>query len=297
MSNKSVALPTTRLMENAPLVVTSMLIIDSLHFIWAKLLLGHLHPMNSAFWVLAVSTVQVAVFAQMTGQLRFAVLRRHIWFFAAIGFLIAASTNLSYSSVAFIDPGTAAMLSKASVIFGLGFGLFWLKDRFNRWQWLGGALAIGGVFTITFQPGDYLQIGALMVIGAAFMYALHAALVKRYTTDMRLIDFFLFRVGGSTVFLFIFASVGGNLAWPDRMGWLVVLGAGTIDVVISRLLYYQALRQLNMSLHALTLTLSPIIAIGWALVLFGTSPKPQQAIGGLGVLLGVLLVTLNQKQK
>jgi drug/metabolite transporter (DMT)-like permease len=295
MQNESAVLPSTRLIDKAPLVVIGMLLIDGLHFVWARLLLGYLPPLASAFYIMAISTVQVAIFAKVTGRFNITVLRRHWWFFAAIGFLVAASTNLGYSAVAFIDPGTASMLNKSGVIFGLGFGVFWLKDRFNRWQSLGAALAIVGVFTITFQPGDYLRMGAFMVLAGTLMYTLHAALVKRYSVGMSLTDFFLFRLLGATFFLFLFAAGSGNLVWPGGEAWLMLLATGTVDVVISRTLYYQALRQLNMSLHALVLTISPILAIGWSVLLFGTHPSLQQAIGGVGVLLGVLLVTLNNK--
>jgi len=42
------------------------------------------------------------------------------------------------------------------------------------------------------------------------------------------------------------------------------------------------------------LTLSPIAAIIWAFFLFGTMPSLQQLMGGVGVILGVSIVTLKQ---
>jgi drug/metabolite transporter (DMT)-like permease len=63
-----------------------------------------------------------------------------------------------------------------SVLFGLGFGLLWLRERLNRAQLLGAAICIVGVAIITFQPGDYFRLGSLLVVGSAFLYALHAAL-------------------------------------------------------------------------------------------------------------------------
>ena len=59
---------------------------------------------------------------------------------------------------------------------------------------------------------------------------------------------------------------------------------------------YLALRRLKLSLHAIVLTLSPVVAIGWSLFLFGTSPTLQQAMGGIAVLAGVLIVTLRQNR-
>lgn len=282
----------TRIIDNAPLIVVGLLLIDSLHFVFARLLLPHLPPMTSATLVLLVALVEVSIFAKITGRLRFDTFRQNIWFFLAIGFLVAVSTNLNYTAVVYIDPGTASMLAKSSVVFGLGFGLFWLRDRFNKLQSVGALLALTGVFVISFQPGDYLRLGAFMVVGSAFMYALHAALVKRFSGHLSLTDFFLFRLAATSAFLLIFAAGGGQLVWPTRQAWLLLLLVGTVDVVISRGLYYLALRQLKLTYHAIVLTLSPVVAIGWSIFLFSTSPTLQQTIGGVAVLAGVLLVTL-----
>ena len=51
--------------------------------------------------------------------------------------------------------------------------------------------------------------------------------------------------------------------------------AGTVDVVISRVLYYLALRRLRMSIHTVILTLSPVITILWSLALFDVLPTLQ----------------------
>jgi drug/metabolite transporter (DMT)-like permease len=46
-----------------------------------------------------------------------------------------------------------------------------------------------------------------------------------------------------------------------------------------------------MSLLSVISTLSPVAAIVWAVLLFGTLPTGQQLLGGLAILVGVLVVT------
>ena len=120
-----------RYLDNTPLIVGCLLIFDSLHFIFARLLLPYLPPTTSSLYVMAIATVEVAVFAQLQGGIHLAVLRRYLWFFLSMGFLVAASTILTFMSVAFIDPGTASLLGKSSVLFGVGFGVFWLRERLS----------------------------------------------------------------------------------------------------------------------------------------------------------------------
>jgi drug/metabolite transporter (DMT)-like permease len=284
----------SRIINNAPIVVTSLLVVDSLHFIFARLLLPHLPPTTAAAYVLALSTLEVLVFMGMWDQLSLAVFRRHPWFFLSIGFLVAGSTALTYGSVAFIDPGTASLLGKISTLFSLGFGLVWLRERFTPLEWLGTLIAVAGTFTIAFQPGEFLWVGVVMVIGATFMYALHAALVKRYGAGIGLADFFLFRLLCTTGFLLLFAAGQGQLVWPTGQAWLLLLLTGTVDVTISRTLYYLTLRRLNLSLHAIILTLSPALSILWTLFLFSIEPTGQQLVGGLAIITGVLIVSTSQ---
>jgi len=273
-----------------PLLVL-VLLFDSMHFIFARLLLPYVSPDVSAMYVMGVATVQVGLYGWATGQLRLAVLRHHWRFFLIIGVLIGVSTHLGFIAVGYIDVGTAAMLNKISTVFSVAFGIFWLREHFTPIQLLGTAIAIAGSFVIAYQPDAQLQWGALLILVGSFCYSLHFAVVKRHGDTIDFLNFFFYRVFSTTLVLFLSAAGRNVLAWPSLNGWLVILLAGTLDVTISRILYYLALRRLNMSLLSVITTLSPVAAILWAVLLFGTLPTGQQLLGGLGVLVGVLVVT------
>ena len=268
-----------------------LLVVDSLHFVFARLLLPHIPPMTSAFFVLAIATVQVGLFAATRRDVEWGLGRRHLGFFAAIGFLIAGSTVLSYTAVAYVDAGTAAMLGKTGVVFGLLLSVFWLRERLRPIQWVGAILATFGVFVVSYQPGSTVAVGALVIIASAFMYALHAALVKRHGQQMSFLGFFFYRLLLTTLFLLLFVVAFGNLVMPDASTWVLLLIAGTVDVVISRSLYYLTLRLLSMSLHTIILTLSPVVSIIVALLLFQTFPTVTGLVGGSIILVGVFLAT------
>ena len=268
-----------------------LLIVDSLHFVFARLLLPHIPPMTSAFYVLAIATVQVGFFAATRRNVDWDLGRSRLGFFAAIGFLIAASTVLSYSAVAYVDAGTASMLGKTGVIFGLLLSVFWLHERLRPLQWAGAGLAICGLFVVSYQPGSTVALGALAIVASAFLYALHTALVKRYGQHMSFLGFFFYRLLLTTVFLFLFVLIFGNLVMPDAHTWVILLVAGTVDVVVSRSLYYLTLRLLSMSLHTIILTLSPVVSIIVALLLFQTFPTVAGLVGGAIILAGVYLAT------
>lgn len=277
--------------QNAPLVIAILLLVDSLHFVFARLLLPYLPGGTSAFYVLAIATLQVFIFLGLRRRIRFNVFRSNLRFFLAIGLLVATSTTFNYVAVGYIDPGTASLLAQSATIFALGFSIFWLREKLTGLEIIGALIALIGVFVISFQPGDYLRLGSLLVLASAFMYALHAAIVKRHGGQMDFGNFFLFRVASVTGFLLLFTSIRGQLIWPTWEAWRFLILAGTIDVVFSRVLYYLALRRLQMSFHTIILTLSPVITIFWSLILFSEKPTAQSFVGGAAVILGVVIVT------
>ncbi|HSG18518.1 MAG TPA: DMT family transporter, partial [Anaerolineae bacterium] len=238
----------------------------------------------------------VAIFLALRRAIRFDVFRRNLRFFLSIGLLVAASTTFNYVAVAYIDPGTASLLAQTSTIFALTLSLIWLGERLNRLEVVGALVAVVGVFVINFQAGDYWRLGSLLVLGSSFMYALHAAIVKRHGGQLEFRNFFLWRVASTTGFLLIFTTVRGQLVWPSRQAWIILILAGTIDVVISRVLYYLALRRLRMSFHTVILTLSPVITILWSIALFGELPTLQGLVGGAAVIAGVAIITTGRSR-
>lgn len=282
--------------QNTFLIVIILLVVDSLHFVFARLLQPHLPPVTAALYVLGLSTIETAVFMAVTKRINISVFLNHKRFFLAIGFLVALATTLSYASVRYIDPGTASLLARTGTLFALGFSLLWLKERLSTGEWIGAGITLFGVFLISFQPGDYFQIGALFVLGGTFAYALHAAIVKKYGGEMEFSNFFLFRVASTTGFLILFTFGQAKFQWPSGSAWLILLLTATVDVVISRVLYYLSLRQLQMSFHSLILTLSPVITVIWSFILFGTVPSLQGILGGTAVLIGILIVTQSKRK-
>jgi len=273
------------------LLVAILVVIDSLYFVFARLLLPLMAPAVSAFYVLAIGAVEVTALGLIRGRLRFEVLWKHRGFFLAIGLLISLSMSINYQAVAFIDPGVASLLSKTSIFFGLGFSLLWLHEPLAPLQGVGALLAFGGVLTITFQPGDYLRLGSLLVLSSALMYALHAALVKRYGERIDLLNFFAFRLLVTSAFLLLFLFLRGEWAWPEGRTWPLLLLVGTLDIAISRLLYYLVLRRMTMGLHTILLTLSPALAVGWSWLFFRRAPTWREIVGGAAVMAGVVIVT------
>ncbi len=278
-----------------PMLVLGLLLLDGLHFVWARILHEYLPPMASVSWYFIIATLEIGGFAWWQGKLRWQTFRRLWWFFLTIGVCIAISTTTNYIAVGYIDPGIGTLLTQSIIVYNLAFGVIWFKDRLTRPQIIGAVLCIIGILIISFQPGDYLRVGTLMVLSSTLLYSLHAALVKRFGNDMEFIDFFTWRIASTTLWAMLATTALGQWQWPSGEAWLWLLAAATFDIAISRALYYLALRRLSISLHTLTLTLSPVMAALWSFLLFSIYPSPRQMIGGLAILAGIAVVSLARR--
>ena len=271
------------------------MIVDSLHFVFARLLLPHIAPSIAVFYVIAIGTVEVGLFGFLKRRIHFKTLGRHPWFFLSIGTLIGISTIINYKAMAFIDPGTASLLAKASILMSFGLGVLWLREKLVKSQFAGAFLAIAGVILVTYQSGDYVRLGAMLILVSAFMYALHTAIVKRFGGSIDFVEFFFFRLLATGAVLLPIVWVSRSMVWPAGQTWGLLFITATVDVTISRSLFYLVLRRMKMSIHSIVLTLSPVVAVLWSLYLFKIMPTDMQLIGGIVVLIGVLIINLKRK--
>jgi O-acetylserine/cysteine efflux transporter len=273
-------------------LVAGLLLVDSLYYIFARLLLPLLPPAAGAMYMMGLGAVQIAVL--MRGRLDWGVLWRHRWLFLAVGLLVGVNTNMGFVAVRYVDPGTASLLSRTSILFGVALGVAWLGERLGRLEVVGALIAVAGVLVISFQPGDYLRWGSLIVISSTALYALHSALVKRFGGEIPFGEFMFFRVASVAIVLVALAAVQGSVVWPPPAAWGWLLVAAAVNVVLSRSVYYLALRRLDMSFLTIVLTLTPVVTWLWSVALFGGRPTAIETAGGMATLAGVLLVTASR---
>jgi drug/metabolite transporter (DMT)-like permease len=273
-------------------LVVGLLVVDSLYYVFARLLLPLLPPAAGAMYMMVVGTAQIAVLVR--GRLDWRVLWRHRWLFLSVGLLVGVNTNMGFVAVAYVDPGTAALLSRTSILFGVALGVLWLGERLRRLEVVGAAVAVAGVAVISFQPGEYLRWGALLVVASTALYALHSAVVKRFAGEIPFGEFMFFRVAAVAAVLVVLAVGQGATVWPSASTWGWIVVAAAVNVVLSRGVYYLALRRLDMSYLTIVLTLTPVVTWLWSILAFGGRPTAVEVAGGVATLAGVLLVTASR---
>ena len=126
-------------MTDPRLLIAGLLLVDSLYYIFARAMLPLLPPAAGGMYMMVVGAAQIALI--LRGRLDWRVLRRHGWLFLAIGLLVGVNTNMGFVAVQYVDPGTASLLSRTSILFGVGLGVAWLGERLRRLEVVGAAIA------------------------------------------------------------------------------------------------------------------------------------------------------------
>jgi drug/metabolite transporter (DMT)-like permease len=118
--------------------------------------------------------------------------------------------------------------------------------------------------------------------------------VKRFAGDIPFGEFMFFRVASVAVVVTALAVAQRAVVWPGPVAWFWIAVAAGVNVVVSRGVYYLALRRLDMSFLTIVLTLTPVVTWLWSIMLFGGRPTAVEIAGGVATLAGVLLVTASR---
>ncbi|WP_149083686.1 MULTISPECIES: EamA family transporter [Microbacterium] len=255
-------------------------------------------------WVAAL-VLLVPTLLALRGRWR--TLRRNVGLVAAYGLLAVAATQLCYfQAVAVMDVGIALLIEYTAPVAVLLW--LWLRrgERPTRRSVLGAGIAfVGLVLMLDIVTGAQVNVvGVLWALGAMVGAASYFVLSARADTGIPPIA-----LAGSGLLL---GAVGLSLAalvgvlpfaWTTaeveyRFGavpWFVpVLAIGVIATALAYVLGIVSTRLLGSRLASFVALAEVVAALLFGWLLLGQLPGPLQALGGVLVLVGVVVVKLGE---
>ncbi len=245
----------------------------------------------------------------LAGTLLLPVLRiqkLHIWEFrdylgylALLGFLSFTVGNGAMGlALKYLPSTTVSLLTNLTSPIILVFSLVWLKEIPGPKQYLGLALAFGGML-LFFYPFKILfsNPGLLILSVGLFGFAFYS-LLGRFVARTRQVPYLVqtsipFLVGGG-ILMIIALRVEGVPVITGRgiliLAWMVVFNS-----IIGYVLYNQALRQLSAVEIDIMLKLTPFFTAISAWLILGESVSGLQLVAMVVVLAGTLLVQMKPK--
>ena len=250
----------------------------------------------------------LAVPALLAMRGRWTVLRGSARLVGVYGAMAVSGAQLGfYQAVERLSVGVALLLQYLGLVLVVGWMWAVHGQRPRRLTALGALVAIGGLTGVldVFSGFRLDAVGVLWALFAAFGLATFYVVSSRTHHDalppVALAGFGL-ATGAATLWV---ALAAGVLRW--RVGsmhgllrgvevpWWVMLGTlGVLSCAVAYVLGIAAARLLGATL-ATFLGLSEVLfAVAFAWLLLGESPRPAQAIGGVAVIAGIVLVQLGE---
>lgn len=244
-------------------------------------------PSAAAFWRLALSVPVAWLWASR--DLRSHTIRERLQL-CLPGVFFAGDLAVWHWSIHWTSVANATLLANfAPVLVTLG-GWLIFRRRFKRQFLLGMTFALVGAAVLVGASTEGQLRGDLLGLLTAVFYASYFLSVgwlrERFSTPTILAH----TVTAAAILLAPIAYFSGEPLFGYSMaGWLDVIGLAVVSQIIGQGFVIYALAHLPAHFSAVTLLLQPAIAALLAWWLFHESPAPQQAIGGVVMLVGIVL--------
>ncbi|HEJ9032479.1 TPA: DMT family transporter [Serratia marcescens] len=252
---------------------------------WPVLVLGQ-PPATVVFWRCAFGALAMLATCAALGQLKQGAINRRQLAFAILGGIaLVLNWTLLFAAYkhASIAVATVTYHVQPFMLVVLGALLFGEKLTADRLGWL--LLAFAGMVLIVAgrQSGggdDYL-LGVVLALGAALMYAIAAAIVKRLAAlPPQLIVLIQLTVG--TLALAPFAGLATPPAAP--LDWLLLATLGLVHTGLMSTLLYGAIQKIPTALVGALSFIYPAVAIVVDWAVFGHRLSLLQLLGTLAIL-------------
>jgi drug/metabolite transporter (DMT)-like permease len=214
------------------------------------------------------------------------------------------SLTILYYGLAQTSAIEASLIGTTGPVFICLAGILLLKEKQERWEWLGLLLSlIGSVLIVTTHNGLNNEIslqGNLFVLTFNMTNALYFVLAKKYyhPLDKTMVGAISFMVGLFGFLIINLSLVHGDFFrlitqiaqdWTQRSVQIASIYMGIFGSVIGLISYIQGQDKIEASEASLFAYLQPLIYLPLGILLLGETVYGQQIIGLGVVFLGVLL--------
>ncbi|WP_175911959.1 DMT family transporter [Burkholderia sp. BCC1640] len=195
-----------------------------------------------------------------------------------------------------VSAGAASFIMNTLPIFTAVLAAVFLRERFNRWGWLGSLVSLAGIAVIAHgQPGGLvLGSGSTLILGAALCSASYFVLQRRLIPVYGALPCAAYTLLAGAVLLTpwlpgALMSLGGG---ASRDTVLAVLVLGVFPAALGYATWTFALGHFGAARAANFLYLTPAVATALSMALTGERPGIETVCGGLLAIAGVILVAL-----
>lgn len=292
-------------MNTSPFILLSLTsLFWSLNFIIGKLVVGVIPPITISFLRWSIPLVLYLLYSWKDIRANQQVYRANWLLVLVLGATGYSLNSISvYQAVMYTSTINTSFINAFNPVLIALTGFLLYRYPITVKQIAGFILSLAGVIWIIFKGNLALvmslhsNLGDLFMIGSIVTWSIHTILYKRYANLFRAESLFtMMMLGGVIITLpLVFAeNLMTGTQWITLVGLPHVIGIICLIIFPSILAYRfwnQALDRVPANKVAIFQYLIPVYTVIISLLFLGENLQPFQAIGGMLIFIGVLLVT------
>lgn len=232
---------------------------------------------------------------------------------AAVGIIGVGMLQYTYSqAVALLPIGIALLIEYTAVLLVPLVAIVLFKEKVKSQIWFGAVLVLAGLAVVAQVWDNQLNpLGLFFGIAAAISLTIYFLSVERVQRWLPTNVAMAYGMAFSALFFLPLANLssfdatklqeavdlGGNLAGVQLPLWIMLVWLGIMGSFLPMAFSYLSLRHLSATLAGIIATSETVLAFLVALLWLNETITLTQALGGLGVIAGILVAQTARKQK
>lgn len=213
-----------------------------------------------------------------------------------LGCLYGVAQILQTAGLAHTPASVSGFITGMYVVATPLFAAVLLHNRITRMTWAAVALAFAGLAVLTLD-GLSVGYGEALTFVAAMLYALHIVGLGAWSNARDALGMSILQVVMVAVICLV-ASAPGGIVLPDNgRDWLSVVYMAVFPAALALLGQTWAQAHLSATRTAIVMSMEPVFAAFFAVLLGGESVTGRMLVGGALVLTAMLLVELAPRRK
>ena len=221
-----------------------------------------------------------------------------------VGFIgYGISLGLQFTGTKLSTASNAALVTSASPVFILLFGVWILSERVTRNRVIALLLASFGVVAVvdprTLIFGGDEVLGNFILIGAALTWGLYSVLIKRISQDSSILEVSMYAFLGGLPLSMTAAGFEGHLiVWHAISAGVIagILYLGIISTALAMYLWNYALANLEAGIVSLLFFAQPIVGASLGAIFLGEKLDLGFWVGSALISAGLLLAAREQQK-
>ncbi|GAB3196734.1 DMT family transporter [Nocardioides hungaricus] len=215
---------------------------------------------------------------------------------AVLGGLYGVAQILQTMGLAHTPASVSGFITGMYVVATPLFAAVLLRNRITRLTWGAVLLAFAGLAVLTLD-GLSIGYGEALTFVAAMLYALHIVGLGAWSNAQDALGMSILQVVMVAVICLVASAPGGIVLPDNRADWLSVLYMAVFPAALALLGQTWAQAHLSATRTAIVMSMEPVFAAFFAVLLGGESLTTRMLLGGLLVLIAMLVVEIGPRRK